>query len=162
MSEYQAQKKDKMMIDVDFHALDKIADEKLIFAVIAAKYDGQWIFCRHKARDTWEIPGGHREAGEDILQTAKRELIEETGAVSFDLESICVYRVTKDHTDSYGLLCKANVKLLGELSDESEIGEISFFEEIPDALTYPAIQPGLFAMVRLMEMKNDDFPEDDF
>ena len=27
---------------------------------------GKWVFCRHKERNTWEIPGGHREMGEAI------------------------------------------------------------------------------------------------
>ena len=40
------------------------------------------------------MPGGHREAGEDILETAKRELQEETGAIKFEIKPICVYSVT--------------------------------------------------------------------
>ena len=35
-----------------------------------------------------------REVGEDILETAKRELQEETGAIQFDIKPICVYSVT--------------------------------------------------------------------
>lgn len=58
------------------------ADDGLLkFAVIIAKSEGKFIFCKHKARDTWEIPGGYREPGEIILDTAKRELYEETGAI---------------------------------------------------------------------------------
>lgn len=41
--------------------------------------NGKWVFCRHKDRDTYEIPGVHRESGETIFETAKRELMEETG-----------------------------------------------------------------------------------
>ncbi len=33
-------------------------------------------------------------AGEDILETARRELQEETGAIKIDIKSICVYSVT--------------------------------------------------------------------
>lgn len=72
------------MITVTFHDPSKITDNLLKFAVIAARYNGKWIFCRHKQRDTWEIPGGHREPGENIAETAKRELHEETGAVEFE------------------------------------------------------------------------------
>ena len=52
---------------------------KLKYSVIAAQYRGKWIFCRHKARTTWEIPGGHIEPGETSDQAAFRELWEETG-----------------------------------------------------------------------------------
>lgn len=52
------------MIKVTFH--DTVDDAFLKFAVILAKKDGKWIFCKHKARDTYEIPGGHREPDEPI------------------------------------------------------------------------------------------------
>ena len=62
---------------------DNIEDSLLKFAVVISKHNGKWVFCKHKRRDTYEIPGGHRENGEDILSTAKRELFEETGALRF-------------------------------------------------------------------------------
>lgn len=40
---------------------DQVEDEKLKFAVIAARAEGKWVFCKHKARTTFEMPGGHRE-----------------------------------------------------------------------------------------------------
>ncbi|MFR7445451.1 MAG: NUDIX domain-containing protein [Sellimonas intestinalis] len=43
--------------------------------------------------ETYEVPGGHREAGETIDETARRELYEETGATDFDLFPVCVYSV---------------------------------------------------------------------
>lgn len=64
---------------------DLNADKPLKYAVICARYNGKWVFCKHKNRDTYEIPGGHREDSEDIETTAKRELWEETGAKNFDI-----------------------------------------------------------------------------
>ena len=52
------------MITVKTYSTEQIPAEKLAFSVIAARYRGKWVFCRHKKRTTWEIPGGHREAGE--------------------------------------------------------------------------------------------------
>ena len=67
------------MVEVKFY--DNVADEFLKFAVIISKTDNKWVFCKHKERETYEIPGGHREPGESILETAKRELQESKLAI---------------------------------------------------------------------------------
>ncbi len=53
----------------------------LKFAVILAKSQDKYVFCKHGDRETWEISGCHRELGEAILDTARRELYEETQAL---------------------------------------------------------------------------------
>ena len=78
------------MVKVQFY--DQVEDQELRFAVIITKADGRWVFCKHKQRDTLEILGGHREPGEDILTTAKRELYEETGAVKKAKTEYCCHR----------------------------------------------------------------------
>ena len=47
------------MLEVNFY--DDVDDSLLKFAVIISKASGKWVFCKHKERDTYEIPGGHRE-----------------------------------------------------------------------------------------------------
>ena len=76
------------MIKVKFY--ENIADKLLSFAVIFAKTQNKYVFCKHRDRDTWEVAGGRRENGENIMDTAKRELYEETGALEFDIEPICI------------------------------------------------------------------------
>ena len=136
------------MVEVKFY--DKMEDSLLDFAVILAKTDGKWIFCKHKERDTLEVPGGHREAGETILEAAKRELREETGAVDFDIKPICVYsvkgktRVNENLDDeSFGMLFIADVFSFEEI--HSEIEKIVISDELVDNWTYPLIQPKLIA-----------------
>ena len=63
-------------MEVKFY--ETIDDSLLKFAVIISKSCGKWVFCKHNERNTYEVPGGHREEGESILETAKRELHEET------------------------------------------------------------------------------------
>lgn len=130
------------MIKVDFHKIGEVKDDLLEFAVIVAEYKGKWIYVRHRERNTWEIPGGHREKNEEINKTAERELFEETGAQKFTIESVCSYSVTKNDVRTYGSLFYAKVNRLGELP-ESEIEEISLFDNLPDKLTYIEIQPYL-------------------
>ncbi len=123
-------------------------DELLKFAVIIAKYQGKWIFCKHRDRDTYEIPGGHREEGETILDAAKRELREETGALDFTVERVCVYsvtgknRVNETGEETFGMLYYAEIKAL-DRELHSEIERVMMFDALPDRWTYPLIQPRL-------------------
>ena len=121
-------------------------DAKLKFAVIAAKRDGKYLFCRHRDRATYELPGGHRESGETIDEAARRELIEETGAQEFTLEPICVYSVTgknahsTDGEETFGMLFAAEITAASTLTHE--IAEIILCDT-PPSWTYPQIQPYL-------------------
>ena len=53
------------MLEVKFY--DTVDDSLLKFAVIISQSNGKWVFCKHKERDTYEVPGGHREAGEETF-----------------------------------------------------------------------------------------------
>ena len=129
------------MIKVNFY--ENINDALLKFAVIIAKADGKWVFCKHKERDTYEVPGGHRETGENILDTAKRELYEETGAIRFEIAPICVYSVVRDdESESFGMLYYADIKDF-EKDLHSEIEKIVITDQLVTNWTYPDIQPRL-------------------
>ncbi len=128
-------------MEVKFY--ESVDDSLLKFAVIIAKSNGKWVFCKHKERDTYECPGGHRELGEDIDYTARRELYEETGAINYTIEPICVYSVTAPDNfngeETFGKLYFAEIKSF-EKELHSEIEKIELFGKLPDKWTYPQIQ----------------------
>lgn len=138
------------MIKVNFYKLNAIEDSKLAFAVIMSRFKGKWVYVKHKERDTWEIPGGHREKNEAISETASRELFEETGAKKFNIIPVCVYAVERDeemnYTESFGQLFYAEIAEIDELPG-FEIEKIKLFDDMPKDLTYPLIQPFLHEKV---------------
>ena len=133
---------------------EKADDELLQFAVIAAKYQGRWVLCKHKKRSTWEFPGGHREAGETIEAAAVRELYEETGAAEYRMVPVSVYSVTdqaqsgEKQAESFGMLFSAEISRFDQLPPAFEMEKIECFEKPPDNWTYPEIQPLLFQHLR--------------
>ena len=145
------------MLEVKFY--DTVDDSLLKFAVIISRSNGKWVFCKHKERDTYEVPGGHREVGEDILETAKRELQEETGAIRFDIKPICVYSVTGKNSvnetgeETFGLLCFAEIReFSGKL--DSEMEKVVLMDNLPENWTYPLIQPKLIEKYMQIEKKS--------
>lgn len=134
------------MADFTVHFYEEApAGARQKYAVIIAKHEGKLLWCRHKARDTWEVPGGHIEPGETAIEAAARELQEETGATDFTIAPVCWYRLhfNDGGLGSISLLCAAEVHAMGEL--HSEIAEIRTFDGVPTDLTYPDIQPYLLA-----------------
>lgn len=134
------------MLEVKFY--DAADDALLKFAVIISKSDDKWVFCKHKERNTFEVPGGHRERGEAILDTAKRELHEETGAIGFKIVPVCVYsvigrnRVNDTGEETYGMLYYAEISEF-ESELHSEMEKVFKLDTLPTEWTYPFIQPKL-------------------
>ena len=127
------------MLEVKFY--EQVNDELLKFAVILSRTQGKWVFCKHRERTTYEIPGGHREPGETIQETAERELREETGAVEFDMKQVGVYSVKTEESETFGMLFVADIFSFEDI--HSEIESILITENLVEEWTYPLIQPRL-------------------
>ncbi|WP_235900841.1 NUDIX hydrolase [Inconstantimicrobium porci] len=56
---------------------DSVEDKFLKFAVIIAKYNGKYVFCKHKERDTYEIPDKltYPEIQPKLMEEAKKRNI---------------------------------------------------------------------------------------
>ena len=57
------------MVEVRFY--DTVNDELLKFAVIISQSNGKWVFCKHKERDTYEVPEGIKKLGKIFLKLLK-------------------------------------------------------------------------------------------
>lgn len=139
------------MPEVKFY--DSVADDLLGFVVIAARAREGWVLCRHRDRDTYELPGGHREPGEPILDAAKRELREETGAVDFSIEPVRAYSVRGDlgagrrsEKETFGMVYFAEIFTREAL--RHEIAELLVTRRPPDRWTYPQVHPLILAEVQ--------------
>lgn len=110
------------------------------YVVMLSRYEGKYLLSRHKGRTTWELQGGHIEPGETADEAAKRELYEESGTDSFEIEPLCDYCGEEPGRNNYGKgkVYAVEIKHIGEMP-VSEMAEIRLFDSIPDELTYPEI-----------------------
>lgn len=104
--------------------------------MIVAKYQGKWLFCKHKSRNTYEICGGHIENNETIMQGASRELYEEAGAISKNMKCLGFLANYSLSPIQYAALFFANIDILDPLPNY-EMEEICLFDDFPDNITYP-------------------------
>lgn len=78
----------------------------------------------------YELPGGMIEEGEDPLETAKRELLEETGNISDDWKQIlCGYDYPSKDTNSVYIFLAKNVKKAA--NQKLDISEDLEMEKVP-------------------------------
>lgn len=97
-------------------------------SVVCLTYMGDRpLMVRHRRR-AWEFPGGHRETGEDLWATARREAWEEAGATLGELRLMGHYVLAKGHTT---VVTHAQVVELEPLSGHFETVEVRAFELLP-------------------------------
>jgi len=125
------------------------------YVVMLSNYQGEMLLSRHKARETWELQGGHIEQGETPLAAAKRELYEESGAIDYEIEPLFDYQVDEINDKVNGVVFKVTINKLGKLP-ESEIAETKTFKNLPDNLTYPEVTREFYRHVHCLFVKLDN------
>ncbi|WP_338543819.1 NUDIX domain-containing protein [Paenibacillus tundrae] len=114
-----------------WYDINEIMHDEIQFAIMLTTFNDKFIIIHNSKRGGWEIPGGNREPGETMLETASRELYEETGAVEFELTPYGIYK----WNGSLGMVFHAKVEVLDELPD-SEISEIKFEDNLPAGMNF--------------------------
>lgn len=121
-------------MDIISFNLSEVNYDKIKYVVMIAEYKENLLIIKHKNKELWELPGGKREDGEQLLKTASRELYEETGAIRFELIPYGVYLMN----GSYGMNVYVIIEEIGPLPDY-EIECIKFSSELPSQLGYGEI-----------------------
>ncbi len=97
-------------------------------SVVCLTYVGQRPLMVRNRKRAWEFPGGHRESGEDLWATARREAWEEAGAILGELRLMGHYVLAKGHIT---VVTHAQVVALEPLSGHFETVEVREFDRLP-------------------------------
>lgn len=142
--------------NLKFHDLSTQSDS-FSYVVVAANYNGSWVWVRKKGALEWEMPTGHVEINESPEEAARREFWEESGAVEFKLYPVCDFSIEQGERKSYNRLFYAQVTKFGELP-EYEMEEVSFRKMLPENRTYGNVHPTLLnrvmTMLDYLDLKN--------
>ena len=98
-------------------------------AIVPIDDDGNtWLVGQHRYtlnEYSWEVPMGGSPEGEDPLETARRELKEETGLSATEFEQVLRVHISNSVTDEVGFVFIARGLSEGETDfDDSEVLEI--------------------------------------
>lgn len=142
------------MSEITFVRQQDIPDDLLCEAVTAARYQGKWILCRNDAHEPWRLPGEERKAGEKLMDTARRALMEKTGALEMTLQPVSAF-----YAESAGMLFFSEVTARKRLPSGAEESGILLTDTLPKALANPDMQKPMYLKVQAwlnMQSKADE------
>jgi 8-oxo-dGTP diphosphatase len=90
------------------------------FASLVIPIQGSAVLLAHIGDRGWCIPSGRVEAGEDSIEAARRECMEETGATLTCLQYIGCYQMSEKGETRWSDLFVAKVGDMGEISKPKE------------------------------------------
>ncbi|EAC6871865.1 nucleoside triphosphatase YtkD [Listeria monocytogenes] len=121
-------------VTVYFEAQENNPDDVLVIP----KTEEGWLFTEHKIRGL-EFPGGKGEPGETNIEAAKRELMEETGAISGELHFVADYLVESEERTFTKRVYVTQVISIKSLADYHETkGPVIIQGELNQFILQPA------------------------
>ena len=117
--------------------------------VVVENEKGQVVLCRvpryTSMTNQWSVPAGGVEKGEDVLESARREVWEETGFESFDHRLVYTYYPQQGSSNKLFqiVFCRAGERT-GNF-DPNEISEVGWFsrDEVEGIIARGEMQDGL-------------------
>ncbi|WP_350300366.1 RNA deprotection pyrophosphohydrolase [Peribacillus frigoritolerans] len=100
---------------------------------VLSRYKGSWVLTKHRERGL-EFPGGKREEGESIEETAIREVYEETGGLVGQLQFLGQYKVHHPVKPFVKSIYYAALRGVEKKQNYLETDGPVFLEALPDIL----------------------------
>ena len=127
--------------------------------VVVENEKGQVVLCRvpryTSMTNQWSVPAGGVEKGEDVLESARREVWEETGYESFDHRLVYTYYPQQGSSNKLFqvVFCRAGERT-GSF-DPNEISEVGWFykDEVEVQIDRGEMQDGLGLTALLMWLR---------
>jgi 8-oxo-dGTP diphosphatase len=102
--------------------------KKLGASVVIFNDSGHVLLVKHTyGRLNWELPGGNAESDESIIDTALREVHEETGLRVRALHTTGIYYEPEDDIHQFVFLCQAYDPAAVPCPDADEITQCAFW-----------------------------------
>lgn len=109
--------------------------------LVMLKQGHKWVLGYNKFRGGWELPGGHIEARETIIDTAVREAKEEANATIKNLALFGYYELPNGHRTAV-ISAEVDSFLNGAL--ENEISKVQLYDDFPEDVTF---KDGLYSFL---------------
>jgi 8-oxo-dGTP diphosphatase len=115
---------------VAFHREEEVdlasRGHSLLFAVVIAHAPDGVMLVFNRYRQLWELPGGLIDTGENARSAAARELYEEAGAETDELEWLGITEVD-DGSRHFGAVFRGVVRKIAPTAVDGEIGAVSYW-----------------------------------
>ena len=116
-------------------------------AVVFARYNGKWLYCRHHSHETYDALTGTVKHEETALDCASRQLHKAMGATKFEITPAFDFEVQTNQGFYSGQVFFANVQELGNIPENSQIASVRKFETYPSQMRWPRVLPELYTQM---------------
>ena len=138
------------LIQIPESDVDPATYGPLRFTFVAVRHPRGFLLVRHRARQTWELPGGHIEDGESSRDCAVRELFEETGQKADPLAFKAVLSLldTGRNIPFFSTLYSGQVSSLAPFHGNEEIERITLWDGKADIGYVDDIDSAVIGLLR--------------